>query len=143
MRDAVTDLLGPTTRLCPHCASTAHGRPRTADGVPLSLAYADGVVLVARATGAGGPVGVDVEAGGPELLAWTRVEAVLKAQGTGLRRDPADVGSDADEHVATAALDLPSGYAATVAVAGVTALAVTLRNVPGAPSRRATDAADR
>lgn len=141
MRDAVAGLLGPTTRLCPHCASTAHGRPRTADGVPLSLAYADGVVLVARSQGS--PIGVDVEAGGPELLAWTRVEAVLKAQGTGLRRDPADVGTDADEQVATAALDLPSGYAATVAVAGAAVLAVTLRNVPGAPSRRATDAAAR
>ena len=115
MRDAVEVAIGPTSRLCPLCASTGHGRPRASDGVPLSLAYGDGVVLIARAAS---PVGVDVEAGGAELAPWTRVEAILKAHGTGLRRDPDDLGSDRDEGVVTASLPLPRGWVGTVAVAG-------------------------
>lgn len=142
LREAAEDAVGPITRLCPHCAATGHGRPRAADGVPLSLAYADGVVLIARSPL---PVGVDVEAGDARLREWTRVEAILKAHGTGLRRDPEDVGPDAAEGVVTAAVPLPEGWVGTVAVAdsGATALEVVLRNVPAAASRTTTDAADR
>lgn len=142
LRAAAEDAVGPTTRLCPQCGSTGHGRPRTGDGVPLSLAYADGVALIARAPL---PVGIDVEAGGSELGEWTRVEAILKAHGTGLRRDPEDVGPDAAEGVVTAAVPLPAGWVATVAVvgAGATHLEVALRNVPAAASRTTTVAAGR
>lgn len=153
MQDAVERAVGPTTRLCPRCGSTGHGRPRAADGVPLSLARADGVVLLARADA---PVGVDVEAvTGPDddaaLRAWTRAEAVLKAHGTGLARDPGTLGTDEQEGVRTAAVPLPAGWVATVAVldpVGMApgrhgpALEVRLRDVPAAPAAAARTARD-
>jgi 4'-phosphopantetheinyl transferase len=101
-------------RRCPRCGSAAHGVPwaERADGGPvprLSLSRTDGVVAVALAEVA---VGVDVERLTPAaigtvalapgeppaapgttglLRTWARKEAVLKAAGTGLTRDPADL----------------------------------------------------
>jgi phosphopantetheinyl transferase len=119
------------TRLCPHCGSADHGRPRL-PGRHLSLAYADGLVAIAVAPV---PVGVDVERAGQQ--AWTRAEAVLKLTGQGVRRDPASVR---DDEAWTLTLEAPAGYAATVAAA--VALEVSLRTEKAAaPSRPATGAA--
>lgn len=121
LRAAAESLAGPVTRLCPRCAGTDHGRPRTAGGA-LSLAYAAGLVVLARAEGTGLRLGVDVEpdpgvgptpAGLADRAAWTRAEAVLKATGEGLRRDPASVRAD---EAWTTALPLPPGWAGTLAV---------------------------
>lgn len=109
------------TRLCPVCGSSAHGRPRLV-GSPLavSLSYAEG--LVAIAWGAG-PIGVDVERAhrpeASELLEWTRVEALAKAAGTGLRDWPDLTVPD----VPTRRLTLPGGYVGTLAGDGEVRLA--------------------
>ncbi|MCH1883351.1 4-phosphopantetheinyl transferase [Agrococcus sp. ARC_14] len=96
---------------CPDCGGP-HGRPvvmepSAARGIGVSLAHAGEHHVVAAMTGA--RVGVDAEPretspvrlealrallrhDTPDpLLHWTRVEAVLKADGRGLRVEPADV----------------------------------------------------
>jgi len=106
-------------RVCPWCGSDRHGRP-TAVGsaAAVSIAYAEGLVVVAWSWQ--GPVGIDVAVEGPPVgdfgdrQAWTRIEALLKATGEGLRRDPSDLPD-----LATAELDLPLGYVGTVAGKGV------------------------
>ncbi len=130
-RAAAERLLGvKTSRLCPHCGSADHGRPRLT-GAHLSLAYADGLVAIAMADV---PVGVDVESDGH--LAWTRAEAVLKLTGEGVRRDPSTVR---DDEAWTVTLEAPSGYVATLAAAAE--LEVSLRTETAAgPVRPATDA---
>jgi 4'-phosphopantetheinyl transferase len=116
-RRAVADALiariaggtGAIARSCPRCGSTTHGRPvAEAAGVHASVSYADGWVLVAVGdAGRVDAVGVDAEprsrARGAalhgvitpgrrtSLRRWTRVEAVLKADGRGLSVDPARV----------------------------------------------------
>ena len=102
-------------RVCPQCGSDGHGRP-TAIGssATVSMAYAEGLVAVAWSWT--GPVGIDVEADGPPIeefgdrLSWTRTEALLKATGEGLRRDPRDLPV-----LPTRTLDLPAAYVGTVA----------------------------
>ena len=102
-------------RVCPRCGSDGHGRP-TAIGsaAKVSIAYAEGLVAVAWSWT--GPVGIDVEADGPRVghfgdrLSWTRTEALLKATGEGLRRDPRDLPV-----LPARTLDLPAGYVGTVA----------------------------
>lgn len=131
-RAAVAACLAPevVTRLCPHCGSVAHGRPQVSTG-HVSLAYADGLALAATADV---PVGVDVERG--DQQEWTRVEALLKATGDGLRRDPATVE---EIEAWTATLDLPAPYVGTVAVLGVGSARVSVRRgSAGAPSGTAT-----
>ena len=96
------------TAACPDCGRE-HGQPRV-DGVFVSLSHA-GAVTVAAAS-AEARVGIDIEsrdapperlaairdvAGGDDLAHWTRVEAVLKADGRGLRVDPRAVGIRGDE----------------------------------------------
>ena len=92
---------------CPDCARP-HGRPTApGSGLHVSLAHcAAGSLAVA----AGVPVGVDVEgpadeatldaiqavAGVRSLRHWTAIEAVLKADGRGLRVDPREVRIDGD-----------------------------------------------
>ena len=109
-------------RLCPRCGSAGHGRPwvRVAGGPAphVSLSYAGPVVLVAWTWA--GPVGVDVERAGTDagvygdLAAWTRAEAVLKASGEGLRRDPTDL-----PQMWSTPLDLGPDLVGHLAVAGV------------------------
>jgi ribosomal protein S27AE len=107
-------------RLCPRCGSSDHGRPwaRGRGGTTyVSLAYADGIAVAAWSTV--GAVGVDVERDDGrdagvygDLVAWTRAEAVLKATGEGLRRDPADL----PDAWTTPLLDLPTGYVGHLAL---------------------------
>ena len=122
LRAAVHDLLrtdlGATEvgRLCPRCGSGAHGVPwvRLADGAAprVSVSYTDGLAAVAWSHH--GPVGVDVERTGPPVdgygdrASWTRTEALLKATGEGLARDPRDPGVVPDLPVQ--ALALPPGF---------------------------------
>lgn len=108
-----------TTRLCPRCASTEHGRPvllgLDGPGRPaVSLARTSGATVVALTDCTS--VGVDVEAtsrfdaadvadvvlhpaerattAGEVAAAWVRKEALLKACGRGLTVDPATVRLD-------------------------------------------------
>jgi 4'-phosphopantetheinyl transferase len=128
--DWVTARFGPVGRLCPRCGSADHGRPRLADR-HVSLAYADGLALVAVADLA---VGVDLERDGPapegfsDRRAWTRYEALVKATGEGIRRDPAGIDRiDAQ----TAWLSLPAPYVGTVATLGRAPIRVTWEQIVG------------
>ncbi|MCL8024876.1 hypothetical protein [Nocardioides bruguierae] len=125
MRTAAGEAWPGLLRLCPHCGSGAHGRPRHPDGRLCSLTYAPGLALLATAED-GRAVGIDVEpddASAPDLpgigsLAdWVRLEAVLKATGEGLRRDPAAVPASL-------------GWAADVPLPGYVARVVLLDAVP-------------
>nr|WP_201468978.1 hypothetical protein [Microbacterium hydrocarbonoxydans] len=90
---------------CDNCGED-HGRPRC-EGVSLSVSHATGLVVVA-ATSTSVQLGVDVEAttaagrtdelrsmfpvgSAPDLAAWTRMEAAVKADGRGFEIDPSDV----------------------------------------------------
>lgn len=114
---AVREQVGPLTRLCPHCAGTAHGRPR-APGVHVSLAYAPGLAVLAWSPTT--RLGVDVErsdaAAPPPFTAatWTAAEAVLKLTGEGLRRAPATVRPH--EEARLTPLELPPGCTGWLAV---------------------------
>lgn len=103
----------PITARCPDC-DAAHGQPlAVGTGWHVSLSYSGDFVVAAACRV---PVGVDVEAlmqpeerldainkltGIRSLVAWTRTEAVLKADGRGLRVDPLHVTFEGD----TATLD--------------------------------------
>jgi len=107
-------------RLCPHCGSDGHGQPRLLGSrLSASISYAGGLVAVAWGAGS---IGVDIERmtpptrrldelGVPDLAAWTRVEALAKAAGTGLRGWPDLELPD----LPARSLDLPDGYVGTVA----------------------------
>ena len=98
------------TATCPDCGGS-HGRPEVhgRDDLHVSLARTPGFVVAGISSA--GPIGIDAElvAGSPErapavgaltgiqsLRHWTRVEAVLKADGRGLRVDPALVQVDGE-----------------------------------------------
>ncbi len=135
---------------CPVCGGR-HGRPsviapHAATPLQLSLAHTDSLVVVAATWDHA--VGVDVEradavrtaerdraiatvagaSGDDALTHWTRVEAVLKADGRGLRVDPRTVRvtgagasveariDDSGARYQLAGVDLGPGYTATVAV---------------------------
>ena len=105
LRELAAELTGhdlgrdPVTAACPDCGRE-HGQPRI-DGIHVSLSHAgERTVAVAHPDRS---IGVDVErrevsperlaaireiAGGIGLEHWTRVEAVVKADGRGLRIDP-------------------------------------------------------
>ncbi|MFP3465301.1 4'-phosphopantetheinyl transferase family protein [Leifsonia sp. SIMBA_070] len=92
---------------CPECGRS-HGRPEVTGAsvrLYLSLAHSEGAAF---AVASRVPVGIDVEADGapverlaaidelapgrgPALRRWTAVEAVLKADGRGLRVSPGEV----------------------------------------------------
>jgi hypothetical protein len=126
-------------RSCLRCGSSDHGRPHalTGDGNPpyVSLSYTEGLAVAAWTWA--GPIGVDVERTGPPVgefgdrRAWTRAEAILKATGEGLSRDPRDLPD-----MSTAPLALPDGWLGTVAVAGVDAAQVSWRAVGPAVALR-------
>jgi 4'-phosphopantetheinyl transferase len=136
----VRERAGRLTRICSRCGGTDHGQPRIVGG-HVSLAYCPGLCVVALADA---PVGVDVEPAGaapsgfPDIDRWTRTEAVLKAIGKGVRRDPATVG---EVDAAFEPLDLPSPYVGWVAVLGVSE--ISLWAAPAAAVRTATDPAPR
>ncbi|MEV8251705.1 4-phosphopantetheinyl transferase [Microbacterium sp. NPDC076768] len=90
---------------CMRCGD-AHAAPRV-QGVAVSVSHADDLVVVAVSTEATA-VGVDVEAdsaapriadlapmfaqgGLPDLAGWTRIEAVVKADGRGIEVEPSTV----------------------------------------------------
>lgn len=94
---------------CPDCGGP-HGRPIVNGGVHVSLSRCTGFIVAAAS--AVGPIGVDVEphhgdpgrveaiaalTGERSLRHWTRIEAVLKADGRGLRVDPSLVLVDGTE----------------------------------------------
>lgn len=107
------------TAICPDCGGN-HGKPTTSLGIFVSLSRCAGaIVAVASRVG---PIGVDVEpvdgaagregairalTGHASVRHWTHVEAVLKADGRGLRVDPSLVSVRGDE--ATVA-DRPTRY---------------------------------
>ena len=141
VRALAGDLLGippervPVSATCPDCGGP-HGAPVIAGSdLHVSLSHADGLVVAAARRGAA--VGVDVErstvaaerlaaigalTGRASVRHWTRVEAVLKADGRGLRLDPSLVVIDTE--VASLGGDryllqdaaLPEGYTGSVAV---------------------------
>lgn len=90
---------------CARCGAD-HGRPRSA-GVSLSVSHAEDLVVVA-ATAGSTLLGVDVEqaaadgrldglgrlfpdGSAPDLAAWTRIEAAVKADGRGFEIEPSEV----------------------------------------------------
>jgi 4'-phosphopantetheinyl transferase len=98
------------TAKCPDCGGP-HGAPRIhGANVFVSLARCESMVVAVASMR--GPVGVDVEAraepntdrlaaiealtGERSLRRWTRTEAMLKADGRGLRVDPAELVFDED-----------------------------------------------
>ncbi|MBF4459561.1 hypothetical protein [Pseudoclavibacter sp. VKM Ac-2867] len=91
---------------CGHCGSAEHGKPRLREQPMLvSISYAGSAVFVALADSDHvSALGLDVEEAGleagagaaAELERWTATEAVLKADGRGLRVDPSEVQLDAD-----------------------------------------------
>lgn len=113
LRTLAGDMLGldpaavPLSATCADCGGP-HGQPRI-PGLAVSLSRcATAIVAVAATAGA---IGVDVEplmgtaeriaaiasvAGDGGIRRWTSVEAVLKADGRGLRVDPRDVNVTGD-----------------------------------------------
>ena len=96
----------------------------------VSIAYTDGATVVAWSSA--GPVGIDVERDDGrdagtygDLATWTRSEAILKATGEGLRRDP----SDLPEVWSTPLVGLPAGYVGHVALLGVAEAHVSVGQV--------------
>lgn len=90
LKRLVTELTGDPSpaieQVCADCGGP-HGRP-TYEGLWLSLSRCADAVLAAASTL---PIGIDVEPRGAASAHWTRTEAVLKADGRGLRVDPDDV----------------------------------------------------
>jgi len=113
IRELVSDMTGEPvatvqiTATCPDCGGP-HGRPFV-EGSELHIGLSHSATATVAVASWDAPVGVDVEeaatppaavaaiatlTGEASLLHWTRVEAVLKADGRGLRVDPASVVVD-------------------------------------------------
>ena len=104
LRSLAGDLLGldaadvPLIASCPDC-HREHGRPLI-EGTDLHVSLAHSADAVVAVAAWGARVGVDLEPAGtkvdnlaplirtPSLHRWTRIEAVLKADGRGLRVSP-------------------------------------------------------
>jgi len=130
---------------CVDCGGP-HGRPvlggsRALDGLHASVAHAGDVVVVA--VGADGPIGIDAEPRGREappgttLAEWVRIEAVLKADGRGLRVDPSRVRFEDNAHGSVAWIDgEPARYrVVAVGLAPDLVAAVARRGVADLPVR--------
>ena len=157
LRALAADLVGAdpadvTVRArCATCGGE-HGRPvlggsRALDGLHASVAHAGDAVVVAVSTD--GPIGIDAEPRGRQtppgttLGEWVRIEAVLKADGRGLRVDPSRVRFAGDAHGAVAWIDgeparyrvvdaeLGSGLVAAVARRGLGQVVVRIRDPDG------------
>ncbi|MDN3443250.1 hypothetical protein [Microbacterium sp. APC 3901] len=109
IRDLVGRIRGfDEIRLSSRCARCGadHGPPRSA-GVSLSVSHAEDLVVVA-ATAGSALLGVDIEqaaadgrldglgrlfpdGSAPDLAAWTRIEAAVKADGRGFEIEPSEV----------------------------------------------------
>jgi len=136
LRDLIAELgaEGDLVAVCPDCGGP-HGKPLLqGSSLQLSLSHGAGVVVAAASWDA--PVGIDVEAppsaaalaaigevaGEATLERWTRVEAILKADGRGLRVDPRRVIITGDEgeldgtRYAVSEHDLAPGVRVSVAV---------------------------
>ncbi|MGO1853879.1 MAG: 4'-phosphopantetheinyl transferase family protein, partial [Microbacteriaceae bacterium] len=104
------DIARELVQQCPHCGSLEHGPLRTASGLSVvSVSYAGDLAVAAIASTADAvALGVDVEHDrGPEPMTelaalfapqappgirdWTMIEAVVKADGRGLRIPPNEV----------------------------------------------------
>jgi 4'-phosphopantetheinyl transferase len=138
LRTVVSDLTGilpaavPLCAICPDCGGE-HGQPRldAASEPCLHLSLTHGHDVVVAAAHWNSPVGIDLESGNQSaaalaaiekltgeqsVLRWTRVEAILKADGRGLRVDPAHVvlqeipGSDGDSWIEGAVAGSPTRY---------------------------------
>jgi len=130
---------------CATCGG-AHGRSvlggsRALDGLHASVAHAGDVVVVAVSTD--GPIGIDAEPRGREappgttLAEWVRIEAVLKADGRGLRVDPERVRFADDARGTVAWIDSePTRYRVVAAgLAPELVAAVARRGVADLPVR--------
>ena len=116
-RDLPDDALVEIDRTCPQCRRQ-HGRPTVADGAGPHLSVAHAGVLVAVATCAGAPVGIDVERARAEvdIAGWVLAEARLKA-GVELAGGGAGPGGSGGSH--SVVLDAPlAGSQAALVVAG-------------------------
>jgi 4'-phosphopantetheinyl transferase len=124
---------------CPVCDADDHG-PLASDGHVLSVSYAPGLVVAAAAEATVvRSLGVDVErnagalpsltalfapAPPPDAAGWTAIEAALKADGRGLRVDPASVVVEAgwvrvsgrDRPFEVTAVSAPAGYVISLAI---------------------------
>lgn len=125
-------------RRCPVCDSTGHGRPVADAPVALSVSYAGSMVAAAavRLEDAAS-VGIDIEpaeretgdlrglfspAPAPDIAGWTRIEAVLKADGRGIRIEPSSVVIDGTRAVHPGPYEVvtiggPVGFVVSCAVA--------------------------
>jgi 4'-phosphopantetheinyl transferase len=126
----------PGARLTNPCAVCGgpHGAVRVHDVDAVASATYSGDLALVAVSGGAGAIGVDAEkadaAGarldrvlgrGTDLRAWVRVEAVLKADGRGLRADPGLVHVDA----------APDGWTARLAGAPETFLGRDIAGPPG------------
>lgn len=152
LRELVAELAGVDAaavriaQRCPDCGGP-HGRPvvmgpAAARGISVSLAHATGVHVAAAIAGV--RIGVDVELrtaspereaalrallqhDGPDALRrWTQVEAVLKADGRGLRVEPATVELEESARGLTASVPGSPRRYAVVACALDAALVVSV-----------------
>ncbi|WP_438353720.1 4'-phosphopantetheinyl transferase family protein [Microbacterium sp. CJ88] len=142
------------TSVCPLCGED-HGPPR-AHGAPLALsvAYAGSTVVaaVARTEEVRG-LGVDVEPasdgplpslaglfpdGAPDAAGWTRIEAVLKADGRGVRVAPDELRIDTEPGAV-----LPGAVCARVPTRDEAIEVVTIPGPPGHVVSAAVLPADR
>ncbi|CAL4859207.1 hypothetical protein [Microbacterium sp. MM2322] len=121
---------------CEVCGGVDHG-PLRSDDAAISVAYAPGVVVAAAAHARA--IGIDVERDAgtlpgldalfapsppPDAGGWTAIEAALKADGRGLRVDPATVVvadgrarvPDNDRTIAVHRVTGPAGYVVSLAI---------------------------
>jgi 4'-phosphopantetheinyl transferase len=151
LRALVRELGGPVdagiARLCPECGSHEHGAPAVqGEPIVVSVAYAGPLVVGAAARQEdAASVGIDVEpadrsigdlaalfapAPSPDLEGWTRIEAVLKATGRGIRIAPSTVAigsqpgplpgflrTTSPPGLMVATVDSPAGFVVSLALA--------------------------